>query len=266
MIISSGSNFNPFLELEINRPMIKVSIIITSYNYEKYILEAIRSCLNQNVYEDYEVIVVDDGSGDGTLNILKGIQDPKFKYFMIENSGIEYCSNYGMLRAKGEYLLRVDADDVLHPDYLSNMVVLLDENPDFAFVYSDYYRIDEDGKIIGSSALPQFDAAEVRCRGDFLATGTIFRKSVIQQYNYYSEEVRNSGLENFELMLKLLNDEYVGHLNQSMLFYYRRHSKNMSEVKRKNIIEYGNALSQKMGLDSFKTNQHHPYQLVIIKR
>lgn len=243
--------------------MAKVSIIITSYNYEKYVLQTIESCLHQNDYDDYEVIVVDDGSKDNTLSILESIQDPKFKYFVIENNGIEHCSNYGILKSEGEYLLRVDADDVLHPDYLSNMAALLEANTDYAFVYSNYYSIDEEGKTMGSSSLPQFDANEVSGRGDFLATGTLYRKSAIQEYGYYSEKVKNCGLENFELMLKLLNDGCVGHLHESFLFYYRRHSKNMSEVKRQSIIEYGNVLCLKMGLGAFKTNQYHPYQLVL---
>ncbi|MDA8958838.1 glycosyltransferase family 2 protein [Akkermansiaceae bacterium] len=243
--------------------MAKVSIIITSYNYEKYVLQAIESCLHQNDYDDYEVIVVDDGSQDSTFNILKSIKDSRFKYFVIENSGIECCSNYGILKSEGEYILRVDADDVLHPNYLSNMVPLLENNKGYAFVYSNYYNIDGEGMVVSSSSLPQFDANELRGRGDFLATGTIYRKSVIKKYGYYSEKVKNCGLENFKLILQLLSDSYAGHLHESYLFYYRRHSQNISEVKRKSIIEYGNLLCLEMGLGAFKTNQYHPYLLVI---
>lgn len=237
-----------------------VSIIITTYNYEKYVKECIDSCLNQNNFEDFEVIVIDDGSKDNTLQILEEIQDPKFKFFSIKNGGIEYASNYGMKRAKGTYLVRVDADDKLHPDYLSSLVPLLD-NLEYSFAYSDYYIIDNSSEIISQSNLPAFDEEEVMSRGDFLATGTLYRKDDLEKIGFYSENVRNCGLENYELMMMLLADNKKGICLNKHLFYYRRHSLNMSETKRNKIIEYGKALYKRLELGEFRTNEYHPYQL-----
>jgi glycosyltransferase involved in cell wall biosynthesis len=237
-----------------------VSIIITTYNYANYLEECVWSCLHQkNSSLDFEVIVIDDGSTDHTPDLLSRLDHSRLKKYRIENSGIEKASNTGFQKSSGRYAVRVDADDKLHENYLSVMEEHLTDK--FGFYYSDYVVIDGDGTEKEEVKLPPFDADEIRQRGDFLATGTLYRLSLIRSLGGYSEKIRNSGLENYELILKLIREGVQGKHLSEPLFSYKRHSLNISELKRDQIIENGKRLFEQMGTGRFTTNQYHPYNL-----
>lgn len=238
----------------------KVSIIITSYNYEDYIIECVESCLNQKDFYDFDVIVVDDGSSDATISLLKRISDSRLKVYQNQNCGIEFSSNFGFKVSNADYVVRVDADDKLSSEYLTRMVSLI-ENSDYAFVYSNYYIFDANSKVIDKSELPPFNKEEVFNRGDFLATGTLYRKMTLENVQFYSERVKNCGLENYELILNIIDESNKGALNKEHLFYYRRHSLNLSEKKKKRIVSYGKSLMKTKYNREYKTNKFHPYKL-----
>lgn len=238
------------------------SIIITAYNYGKYIDECIESCMEQEGFSNFEVIVIDDGSTDDTKERLAKYKDTSLRVFINQNTGIEGASNFGIRQALGKYIVRVDADDKLGKDFLRvmNTHILKKE---LQFYYSNYAIIDSDSNIIEEIKLPAFDKQEIFSRGDFLATGTVYAKRALLDIGLYSEKVRNCGLENYELILKMLHNNYQGELVAQSLFYYRRHASNLSETRRDNIIEYGNGLFKELGLGNYRTNSNHPYKLIV---
>jgi len=107
-----------------------VSIIITSYNYGRYLSEAIESVLKQT-YQNIEIIVVDDGSTDNTKNIAKRYP---VRYFYQANQGVATARNNGIKRSDGEFFLCLDADDKLLPDYIRKTVKVMMETPNIGFV------------------------------------------------------------------------------------------------------------------------------------
>src|SRR5438105_515807 len=117
-------------------PSITASIVIVAYNYERYIDECIRSCMNQTAPFGYEVILVDDGSTDGTLKIAKAFGD-QIRILSGANQGVEAASNRGIREARGEFVVRVDADDKLQPTYLEKVVPMLQASS-AAFAYPKY--------------------------------------------------------------------------------------------------------------------------------
>ncbi len=124
--------------------MPKVSVIIPTYNRANYIGEAIESVLAQT-YQDYEIIVVDDGSTDNTRKVLEQF-DGHIEYIYQENRGEAAARNTGLLVSKGEYLVLLDSDDTILPQKLERQVAFLDTHPSVGVVYSDLYFVDEDGK------------------------------------------------------------------------------------------------------------------------
>jgi len=142
------------------------------------------------------------------------------------------------------------------------MVSTLEHNK-LGFVYSDYWQIDENGNKVKKVKLPMFDIAEIKQRGDFLATGTLYDKKIIESIGLYSEETKNCGLENYQLILNLLQSSYQGERVDKELFQYRIHSNNTSSQRRKNIISYGREVLAPMFSIKFQTNKFHPYELTL---
>ena len=239
-----------------------VSIIITSYNYCQYIEEAINSCLDQKTKFSFEVIIVDDGSTDNTREILsKYSKHCNIK--LIENSGVEVASNMGVRASLAPCFVRLDADDSLKVDFIEKIYPLF-QSSNLNFIYSNYDIIDKDSRVINSMNLPPYLHQEILNRGDFLASGTIVKKEIFDLLGGYNENTRNSGLENYELILQFISSGYDGLLLNENLFNYRIHPSNMSKERRSSIVKYGKALFAKEGYGKFSTNEYHPYGLKLI--
>lgn len=238
-----------------------LSIIVTTYNYGHYIEETVDSIINQLSHDlDFEIIIVNDGSIDDTESRLeKYLDSENFSLINIENSGIEIASNIGFEASNSEFVVRLDADDKLKPNYMRDIQEFLSESQDV--IYGDYSTIDKNGVIIKNVILPDFDEDEINERGDFLASGTIYRKSLIKQVGFYNTNVQNCGLENYELLLQLFKKNVRFKKLNCSLFEYRIHDSSVSTTKRKSIVAYGNELARKFGLVSYKTNNNHPYGL-----
>jgi len=121
--------------------MLKVSVVIPVFNGERFIGDAIQSALNQN-FKDFEIIVVDDGSTDGTAKIVGQFSD-RLSYYNQKNQGAGVARNLGVFYAQGEWVAFLDADDVWYPDKLAIQVRLTDAYPEVSLFYSDMDAINE---------------------------------------------------------------------------------------------------------------------------
>ena len=103
---------------------VKYSVVIPVYNKAPYIARTLTSVLAQN-FDDYEIIVVDDGSTDDSMQKLRQVQSPKIRIIRQENQGVAVARNTGILAAQGEYIAFLDADDAWLPEYLQTILYLL---------------------------------------------------------------------------------------------------------------------------------------------
>lgn len=129
---------------------ILITVLIPAYNVEKYIKDAIESIIAQT-YSNLEIIVVDDCSTDGTFSILEEIKyyEPRLKLFRNnENSGIVKTLNFGLSVSNGEYIVRMDGDDLCHPSKIEKQLMFLLNNENIALVGCDIICIDENGEIL----------------------------------------------------------------------------------------------------------------------
>jgi glycosyltransferase involved in cell wall biosynthesis len=157
--------------------MPRVSILITVYNCERYILEAVHSALGQD-FEDIEVIVIDDGSIDGTINALRSVMDERLRIFEPGRIGRSRALNFGIQNALGKYIAILDADDLALPRRVSIQMAFLQANPDVALVGSRYRTcIDGSGKAIREDIEPM-DYEEI-IRKFKLRQNALFHSSVM---------------------------------------------------------------------------------------
>jgi glycosyltransferase involved in cell wall biosynthesis len=238
--------------------MLDLSIIIINKNYLTFLKKCINSCLNQVTKYKYEVILIDDGSTDGSILFAKKIKNKKLTIFQTKNEGIEKAANKGFKKSNAKYVVRVDSDDYLHKNFVNIMLKEIIKSNN-AFVYSNYYLVKSNEKKLNQTMLPIFNKKEIFQRGDFLATGTIYNKNIINKIGYYNENIKNSGLENYELIIKLICNKYYGKRVNRFLFYYRRHVANLSLLKKKKILNYGKKIFKKMHLGNYKKNKFHPW-------
>lgn len=123
-----------------------ISVIIPAYNSEKAIGETIKSVLQQT-FSDFELIIINDGSTDATLEIVTSIKDPRIKVFSYPNAGLAVSRNRGFSLSCGEFIAFLDADDLWTADKLEAQLKALQENPEAGVAYSWMDCIDESGKF-----------------------------------------------------------------------------------------------------------------------
>jgi glycosyltransferase involved in cell wall biosynthesis len=202
--------------------MRNISIAITAHNEEQYIKRAIRSCLNQTYPRtDFEIVCVDNGSTDNTLNILKDLKDfysgiTPIKIIELEsNTGIGFGSLTALGQCKGQFVVRIDGDDYISERLLDVETLFLSQNKEFDAVSCDYFKVDDNENVLS------------RCDGSLnpIACGVMYRTDRLIKVGGYNpnkiededKELRNKS--NF----KIYNIPIP-------LYRYRRHSNNTSKV------------------------------------
>lgn len=170
-----------------------LSIIIPLFNKENHILATINSILSQES-DDFEVIVVDDGSTDNSVKIIQNIVDTRIHLFQKENGGVSSARNYGVKKAHGDWVLFLDADDTLENNVISNMLAVTARHKKCQFFCFNHFFEDNDGKHLYSNKykkgyvlFPFIDW----CRGVLMprAGAALFRKNLLIKHPF-NEKIR----------------------------------------------------------------------------
>lgn len=209
-----------------------VSVIVTTYNRKELLKETIDSILNQT-FRDFELIVVDNYSNYDFLSYMKSFNDSRIRSFQNQNNGIIVVNrNYGIKKAKGEYIAVCDDDDLWLPLKLEKQVEFLNSNQEVAVVGSHYMSIDENGNYLHELKWPVGSVSNFF----YILTGhnpvghpcVMYKKKVIEEVGYYREEYSKS--EDTDLWFRIYHNGYRCDNIPQILTYYRKHSKQASTV------------------------------------
>lgn len=196
--------------------MAKVSVIIPCYNQGGYLSEAIRS-VQQQTFQDIEIIVVDDGSDDDqTLEILGEDFGPNTRILRIENRGLSAARNYGISEARGTYILPLDADDMIGAGYVEEAVRLLDAYPEIGIVYCEAECFGVRG---GRWDLPEFSLKGILW-GNIIFCSAMFRKRHWEEVGGYNINMVY-GWEDWDFWLSLIRLNVKVYKIPRIYFYYR---------------------------------------------
>lgn len=198
-----------------------ISIIMPVKNEEKYIFESVKSILAQT-YGNIELIIIDDGSEDKTLEVVESFNDNRIRIYKRKACGLIDQLNFGLCEAKGEYIARMDADDVASPEKLQVQMNFLKNNSGIHIVGTNFSFINENGELIIHKKLPEqhSDIAFMMPFIDSVLHSTILTyKKVLIESGGYDKEYYCA--EDDELFLRLLLLGYKMHNIQKPLYKYR---------------------------------------------
>ena len=205
----------------------KVSVYVVSHNYGRFLSEAVESVLRQHC-SDWELLLINDGSSDNTGEVMQlYASDSRIRLFTTQGIGLPAVANLALREARGEYLMRLDGDDVLDENAILVLLNHLERDPGLALVFPDYYLIDEGGEIFSHERRHKLsDASHLM---DMPPNGacTLIRKSVLQSIGGYREDL--GAQDGFDLWTKIRKSHRVANVNLP-LFYYRRHGTNLTNA------------------------------------
>jgi glycosyltransferase involved in cell wall biosynthesis len=226
-----------------------ISIILSVFNTEKYLLECLQSIENQT-YTNWELVIINDGSTDNShpiiVDFIQNLSN-KVQYFHLEkNKGLPYCLNLGIQHAKGIYIARIDADDIMMNDRLEKQVIFLQQNPTIDILGTTAIEIDENGNEISVITCPPDNLS---IKKSIIAGGAMMhpmlRKSVFSRNIGYRDLYPTS--EDRDLWLRLSLTATFANLIEPLV--KRRTHKNQITMSKRAYVD-----SLKASFDFFLTN------------
>ena len=221
----------------------RVSIVIAVYNREKYLGIAVDSVLRQTC-QDWELIISDDGSIDGTLDIAQqfALEDDRIRVLTAEHQGAVYALIAGFNAARGEFVGQLDSDDLLEPPALELTVNALDEHPDWGMVYTNYRDIDEQGQLVRVGWRCSIPYSSHTLLTAFMTFHfRLIRKSIYQEVGGFDSDFDR--IEDYELCMRLSEATEIGKIDE-FLYQYRFHPDSLKSTARLEVILLAQKVSE----------------------
>lgn len=233
-----------------------VSVIIPCYNAERFVGQAIQSIITQT-YKNLEIIVCDDCSTDRTHQILEKLASEDKRIILLRNERnlqIVATLNKMIGIASGKYVARMDADDISFPTRIEKQVEFLEDNPDISFCGTNAVLINEKGKFIGISHVPQSEGdikIGIKYLCPFLHPSVVIKSEVLKEYKYREEFLF---AEDYDLWLRLLESGLRGANLKNRLLKYRILNSSISHSEKSGDIQknLASSLSEKISTDVYR--------------
>ena len=204
-----------------NNPL--VSVIIPVYNKRKFIKETIDSVVNQS-YQNFEIIIVDDGSTDNSMDVVNSVYDPRLRVFSQSNSGVERARNYGFSNSGGSFITFHDADDLMSQDRLKKQIDFFVSNEALVLVGTWANVIDASGNVVGSICPPTSnDALRLAhiFRNQFVSSSVMIRKTAVNKHLVFNKTQNPYFSEDYDLWLRLTGEGVVANIPEKLTSYRR---------------------------------------------
>ena len=209
-----------------------ISIIVPTYNQELYIGRCLRSLIDQSIHSnEYEIIVINDGSKDGTSEVLNLYKKDIEIITNKKNKGLPYSINKGISQARGRFIVRVDSDDYVNKDFLKVLEIFLSSNKAIDAVCCDYYLVNDKEEVIERKNASKYP----------IGCGILFRTEQLIKLGLYDETFEVH--EDEDLRLRFLKD-YKIHRVAVPLYRYRKHESNITNNK-VNMLKHYKRLKKK---------------------
>jgi len=214
----------------------KISVIITCYNYARYLPEAVESVIRQTC-QNFEIIIVNDGSTDNSRGVAEALirKYPKHQIRLINqaNKGLATARNVGIKNGRGDYILPLDADDKLHPQALRKMARVLNRNPKVGIAYS-WVQCFGNSNVLLKFREYSFEA--LKKPSCFINCSSMYRKRAWQVCGGYNANMR-WGWEDLEFWINCGKHGFYGKLIPEPLLFWRRHSQVMTNRTKQHLGE-----------------------------
>jgi glycosyltransferase involved in cell wall biosynthesis len=195
--------------------------VVPCYNRADIVGGTVQAILQQE-YQNFELVLVDDGSRDNTREVVASIADPRVRYFYKENGERGAARNYGAQQAKGTYLNFFDSDDEMYPNHLRVVKEFLDQNGQIEVVHTGYERLDGQNRVINEVCEFRESTNDALLLDNPLACNTVFVRRDIALANPFEEDRRLASAEDWELWLRLAS-KYTFHSIREKTFCLREH-------------------------------------------
>ena len=225
----------------------KVSIILCFFNEERYLKKAIDSVLAQT-YHNFELIIINDGSTDGSDRIVKKYSDKRIIYQCnLENKRLAYCRNRGLELASGDYVGFFDGDDIMLPDKMEKQVRYLKEHEEVTLVSGGYRYMDAQGNVDENMVFPERKSDE-QIRAHMLfgnciacAGAALFRREVIEKYGVRLDE-KNEASEDYRLWIDMMPYARFANIDECFFYYRVNHGSKAMDIVNQDRTSYNNEI------------------------
>lgn len=214
----------------------RLSVLLPTYNARDHI-ETCLDSLRRQTFQDFEIVVVDDGSTDGTIEYLRDVDDVRLFVRSNTGDGLPGALNYGLERARGEYVARQDADDLSYPERFARQVDVLDANPDVALIGTAIHLIAPDGSKRSTRVPPaEPDLDSLLEKNRFVHGSVTFRRDDVLAAGGYDTGFEYT--EDYDLWLRLAGDHTLRNL-QTPLYALRVHDDSIYGARLRTVKLYG---------------------------
>lgn len=218
-----------------------VTVYVTNHNYGKYLEKALESVFAQD-YENFELIIIDDGSADNSLDVISRYEErEKSRIVLQNNKGLNVTNNIALKLSNGKYIMRLDADDYLEPSALSVLVEVLEKDDSIALVFPDFFEVDEYGNMLKHVQRHNFGQQVSLYDQPAHGACTMIRTEALRAVGGYDETFTRQ--DGYDLWLKIIHKYTVRNVNKP-LFYYRQHSKSLTRDE-KALLETRSSIIKK---------------------